>query len=109
MTAEKQAKTDKKIQFDINKVIVKDLDGNIIPVHIAKTLGNHLYVTTATLDWLSTAQSIHKEATVDLGENELLYLKGSINSDTCRIIIMCKVALTNYIDELLTSLNCNRE
>ena len=92
-----------EIKFDINKVVVKDLDGSVLIVNTGKALGNSIYKITNTLDWLDIAKTIHSGNVIELGVNELTGLKSLISSNNCELLICVKVGILDYINELIGS------
>ena len=88
--------------FDVNRVVVKDMDGGIIPLPIAKYLGNFIYVSTNTLEWLSISQAIHQSKPIEISETGLTTLNSLVKSDQCPLTNPCKDAIENYIKSLIT-------
>lgn len=88
--------------FDINKVKIEDLDGNTLKVdNLGKEVGNLIYRTTSTIDWLESSKLVHKSLPVELNTNELVELIQIINSSACTLVLAIKDALLKYINEVL--------
>lgn len=87
--------------FDINKVIIVDLDGNPMGIpSLGKELGNLIYRSFSTIEWLEHCQKIHKNLPVELSDLELAELSSTIVSPSCSFILAVKDALITYIKEL---------
>lgn len=88
--------------FDINKVIVVDLDGNPMGVTtLGKEVGNLIYRKTSTIEWLEVSKNIHRSLPVELTNLELTELLQIITDPSCTFILAAKDALTQYITELI--------
>lgn len=87
------------MKFDINKVELKDLDGNLIRGNLGKPLGNYIYAHVSTLEWLAFAQAVHSGVETDATSEELKELKQIVASSN--LTLMAKHPLLAYIDRLL--------
>lgn len=87
--------------FNVKDVIIEDLDGNIYPLDLGKTVGNLVYVNTSNLDWDIIARAIHKSEPVELLDEQLIALQSIIISDKSNLILMAKIALNKYIEKLI--------
>lgn len=90
-----------KLIFNIKDVVYKDLDGTVIPVDLSKPLGNLIYASAASIEWLQASQAIHKGDPAELTVDEAKYLQELINSNGCRLSLICKVGISEYIDKIL--------
>jgi hypothetical protein len=87
--------------FDINEVIVVDLDGEPLGITtLGKEVGNLIYRNLSTIEWLEIAQMVHKNLAVNLTDLQRAELTEIINSPSCRFILAVKDALVNYINSL---------
>lgn len=98
----------KSYQFDINKVIVQDLDGIVLQTNLAQHLGNFIYTSLNTLEWLDISQAIHKGEIVAVSQDQLVILRQLYISDRCNLTIMCKVALEAYQNQLTSQEKSNK-
>lgn len=89
------------MKFDISKVIVKDLDGNIRESKIAKNLGNMLYNKTSTLEWLDKCKAIHAGEEIELTEYEWSVLLEIIEHPGCDLVLGEKEPLIDYLKKNL--------
>jgi len=89
------------MKFDINKVVVKDLNNQKMKVEdLHKGLGNFIYNKTATLDWVGKATAIHSGEEVELTDKERETLISLIESPICDFVIAVKVALIDHLKKL---------
>lgn len=89
-----------KIDFDINKVICRDLDGRELPLNPAKTVGNVIYMKATTLEWDQVARDIHAGKPVKLSRPEIEALKGILLSPDTPMYLTVKKPLKDYFETL---------
>ena len=89
------------IEFNINDVQVKDLDGDVLPVNLPKVLGNMIYTSVPDVGWVSHAMNIHAEKPTEFTNEQAQELINIIDSPRCMLIIAAKIALKEYINNLL--------
>lgn len=89
----------KQKEFNINEVVITDLDGNVLKVEaLGKEVGNLIYRNLATIDWLEKAKLIHQGLPVELSDLERLELSEQIKSGSCRLVLALKEGLLKYIN-----------
>lgn len=89
-------------KFNVNDAEVKSLNGmKMVGFSLAKILGDILYQSTTTLEWVDKAIKIHNDAVLELTKDELEEIKAIIYSPNCMIINPIKQGICNYIDSLL--------
>lgn len=89
------------MKFNINEVEIKDLSGTVLKVEgLGKSLGNHIYRTTSTLDWVAIATAIHAGEEVELSEQEADGIIAILKSPNCDFVNAVKVAIINHITNL---------
>lgn len=91
---------EKKITFDISKVIAKDLDGQVIPVNGAKTVGNTIYCKATTLEWDAISRAIYAGKKVEVTKKELDAMEILLLSTETPIFLFFKNALKAYFKTL---------
>lgn len=91
------------IKFDIKKVKPVDIEGNVINVDVAKTVGNVIFLKATTLGWDMISREIYIGNVVELSQQELEQLKNFLLSDGCPIYLFVKKALSNYFETLKKS------
>lgn len=91
------------MKFDVNKIQVIDLNGDIQPVEVGKALGNAIYSYARTIEWDAHAKAIHKSKAVELSEIELREIMQLIAQRYVPLLLMVKMAIITYIQELLTT------
>jgi hypothetical protein len=90
----------KTTTFDINQVKVIDLDGQLIPVNVAKTVGNVIYMKATTLEWDSIARAIYAGKEVEVSAHELAVMERLLLAPETPIYLMVKKPLKNYFKTL---------
>ncbi|NJN27145.1 MAG: hypothetical protein HC819_14790 [Cyclobacteriaceae bacterium] len=88
------------IKFDINKVVAKDLTGEVIPVKVCETIGNVIYMRATTLDWDGIARKLYAGEVVDLTIDQLNVMEQVLLSPDTPIYLIVKRPLRDYIDSL---------
>lgn len=91
------------MKFDVNEIMVVDLNGDVQPVELGKALGNTIYSFGRSLDWLDVSKAIHRGQAVELSCDDLAALKQLIAQPYVTLLLMVKDAIINYIDKLLTN------
>jgi hypothetical protein len=96
---------ERKITFDITRVIAKDLDGQVIQVNGAKTVGNTIYCKATTLEWDTIARAIYAGKKIELTKQELDMLMILLLAPDTPIYLYFKKALKDYFDTLNKTYN----
>lgn len=91
------------MQFDVNKIKVVDLNGNIQPVEVGKALGNTIYSFSREIEWIEPAKAIHANQPVELTEEQLKGIRVLLAQPYVLLLTMVKDAILNYINDLLTN------
>ena len=90
------------MKFDVNKIIVKDLNGNVFTdIPLAQALGNAIYSFSRAIEWIEPSKAIHAGEPVELTEDELIYIRALIGIKEIQMLAMIKDAIREYINELL--------
>ena len=87
---------------------MKDLNENILQTNLAQYLGNFIYTSLNTLEWLDISQAIHKGEIVAVSQDQLGILHQLYMSDKCSLLIVCKVALETYQNQLTSKEKLNK-
>lgn len=89
------------MKFNIKQVIVKDLSGNVqqLAQGLDKSLGDFIYISTASLDWLEKAKAIHSGSPVELSALEAEFLISLIQSPGCKFINAIKQAIITSLQQ----------
>ena len=90
----------KKLTFDINKVKVIDLDGQMLNVQVGKTVGNVIYCKATTLEWDEIARAIYAGKKVEVTTAELEALERLLLAPETPIYLMVKKPLKDYFNTL---------
>lgn len=93
-------KTNDMITFDVTKVIPKDLDGQVIPVNVAKTVGNVIFMRATTLEWDTISRAIYAGKKVDLTPQEFTTMEALLLAPETPIYLMVKKPLSDYMVSL---------
>lgn len=58
------------MKIDFSKIVIKDIDGNDMPVDISKDLGNMMYFESRDIESSDLGYKIYHEKEVDLTEEQ---------------------------------------
>ena len=90
------------MKLDIKEVQVYDLDGQLIPYKLGKTIGNVIYMKASSLDWDIVARKIYAEESVELSDEQIEQVEQILLSDETPILLPIKKALKDYFTTLKT-------
>lgn len=93
----------KSYSVDLSVVEIKDLGGNITvdPKEVGRALGESVYAGFVGLGWFNVAQAFFKGTSVDMSEVDIAELLAFIESKRCGIVIMVKIPLIAYFENLI--------
>lgn len=94
----------KSYTVDLSSLEIKDLAGNITvkSAAVEKALGESIYSGMIGLGWLNIAQSLYAFKPVEMSEPDISELLSFIKSKRCDIVIMVKVPLIAYLENLIS-------
>lgn len=67
-------------KIDFRKLMLKDIEGNVIPTDISKPLGNMLYMQGANIEECELGRDIYHNGEVELDENGVEVIKRFTNN-----------------------------